>query len=441
MCIIDFEVYTVDGVTGSRTFLGETRAYNLILRGQSELAGAWENTGHSVKGFHLAIPTMQVGEMSDFRFSPEYAFGATGAPPNIPGNATMEFRMTLQSCSRYGTGDVGDSEREAWRRRLQADPMMTQSSLRDIEAEEGDGDRNEVRIKPNTAADAAVVSSDMPRSNLAVTSLQEFDIKKMTVAVLKNCLRERSLPVSGRKADLVTRLLKSVSSPVSNKRFDDDKRYDSPVVEAEILTGSAKVSPKQSPHSIEKKKRVVVSSDVAWESVPLPGAKKVRGKESARMLQSEPNAKVDPRTRVEGTESVAVSRSEECFGKGIEKPFTVVRWDESVDTIDVIVDIKDLILRGSQIDVCIASRHISVKMVKSTEDSREVIMAGSLIEPVDTDSSFWWLDEVPEESEDDDSDDGPGKTETRVRLALKKRSKKIWSGVWKEEGALGNAEE
>jgi hypothetical protein len=35
--------------------------------------------------------TMKVGEQAQFTMAPEYAYGASGSPPEIPPNATLVF--------------------------------------------------------------------------------------------------------------------------------------------------------------------------------------------------------------------------------------------------------------------------------------------------------------------------------------------------------------
>eukprot|EP00743_Colponemidia_sp_Colp-15_P010710 GILK01011830.1.p1 GENE.GILK01011830.1~~GILK01011830.1.p1 ORF type:complete len:456 (+),score=91.03 GILK01011830.1:52-1368(+) len=48
-----------------------------------------------LKGWHLAVATMRVGELSMFRFSAEYAYGKLGAPPRVPPNAVLYFQIEL----------------------------------------------------------------------------------------------------------------------------------------------------------------------------------------------------------------------------------------------------------------------------------------------------------------------------------------------------------
>lgn len=46
-----------------------------------------------VKGFDLGIASMKKGEKAVLTFQPDYAYGASGSPPNIPPNATLIFEV------------------------------------------------------------------------------------------------------------------------------------------------------------------------------------------------------------------------------------------------------------------------------------------------------------------------------------------------------------
>lgn len=50
--------------------------------------------GVVVKAFDLGIASMKKGEKSVLTCAPEYAYGASGSPPNIPPNATLLFEVT-----------------------------------------------------------------------------------------------------------------------------------------------------------------------------------------------------------------------------------------------------------------------------------------------------------------------------------------------------------
>ena len=48
-----------------------------------------------ISGWNNALMSMKLGEKSEFTLAPEYAYGARGAPPSIPGNATLKFEIEL----------------------------------------------------------------------------------------------------------------------------------------------------------------------------------------------------------------------------------------------------------------------------------------------------------------------------------------------------------
>lgn len=49
--------------------------------------------GVVVKAFDLGIASMKKGEKSILTCAPDYAYGASGSPPNIPPNATLLFEV------------------------------------------------------------------------------------------------------------------------------------------------------------------------------------------------------------------------------------------------------------------------------------------------------------------------------------------------------------
>jgi FKBP-type peptidyl-prolyl cis-trans isomerase len=48
-----------------------------------------------IKGWDMGIKYMQLGEKCELHIMPEYAYGAMGAPPLIPGNAKLIFVIEL----------------------------------------------------------------------------------------------------------------------------------------------------------------------------------------------------------------------------------------------------------------------------------------------------------------------------------------------------------
>eukprot|EP00249_Psilotum_nudum_P000943 c13158_g1_i1 orf=313-888(-) len=55
-------------------------------------------TGSVIKAWEIAVKTMKVGEVSRVTCKPEYAYGKSGSPPDIPEDATLVFEMELLGC-------------------------------------------------------------------------------------------------------------------------------------------------------------------------------------------------------------------------------------------------------------------------------------------------------------------------------------------------------
>lgn len=79
--------------------------------------------GKVIKGWDIVGKTMAKGEKAKVTLTPEYAYGESGSPPKIPGNATLIFEMELLSWTSkrdvFGDGLVIKTEvspGEGWER-------------------------------------------------------------------------------------------------------------------------------------------------------------------------------------------------------------------------------------------------------------------------------------------------------------------------------------
>jgi FKBP-type peptidyl-prolyl cis-trans isomerase FkpA len=52
-------------------------------------------TGNAIQGWHQGIPGMRIGGRRRLVIPPNLAYGAAGAPPDVPGNATILFEVNL----------------------------------------------------------------------------------------------------------------------------------------------------------------------------------------------------------------------------------------------------------------------------------------------------------------------------------------------------------
>jgi FKBP-type peptidyl-prolyl cis-trans isomerase/tetratricopeptide (TPR) repeat protein len=61
-----------------------------------------------IKGWSEGVATMEVGEVALFCLAPEKAYGASGSPPVIPENASLQFEIELLSFSEWEPVDGSD---------------------------------------------------------------------------------------------------------------------------------------------------------------------------------------------------------------------------------------------------------------------------------------------------------------------------------------------
>ncbi|KAF5729605.1 peptidyl-prolyl cis-trans isomerase FKBP20-1 [Tripterygium wilfordii] len=70
--------------------------------------------GTVIQAWDIALRTMKVGEVAKIICKPEYAYGSTGSPPDIPPNATLIFEVELVTCRpRKGSSLESVSEERA----------------------------------------------------------------------------------------------------------------------------------------------------------------------------------------------------------------------------------------------------------------------------------------------------------------------------------------
>ncbi|KAJ7160644.1 hypothetical protein C8R43DRAFT_1086807 [Mycena crocata] len=51
--------------------------------------------GRVIRGWDEGVPQLSLGTKAMLTISPEYGYGARGAPPVIPGNSTLNFEVEL----------------------------------------------------------------------------------------------------------------------------------------------------------------------------------------------------------------------------------------------------------------------------------------------------------------------------------------------------------
>ena len=68
-----------------------------ILFAKGEQEQCIVKDGSMIKGWDIGISSMKVGEKARISLSPQYAYGALGISPVIPGNAELEVELRVQA--------------------------------------------------------------------------------------------------------------------------------------------------------------------------------------------------------------------------------------------------------------------------------------------------------------------------------------------------------
>lgn len=76
-------------------------------------------TGQVIKGWDIGIMTMKLGEKADLIIKPQYGYGKIGAPPKIPGDATLIFTIEVIQ--------IADRKPTRW---MMSDPELIRVALR-----------------------------------------------------------------------------------------------------------------------------------------------------------------------------------------------------------------------------------------------------------------------------------------------------------------------
>ena len=80
-------------------------------------------TGQVIKGWDEGFASMKIGEKAILECAPDYAYGESGSPPKIPGNATLEFEVELLDFKekQKAKWEMSSDERIEYSKRLKAE--------------------------------------------------------------------------------------------------------------------------------------------------------------------------------------------------------------------------------------------------------------------------------------------------------------------------------
>eukprot|EP00184_Porphyridium_aerugineum_P002646 CAMPEP_0184693360 /NCGR_PEP_ID=MMETSP0313-20130426/1593_1 /TAXON_ID=2792 /ORGANISM="Porphyridium aerugineum, Strain SAG 1380-2" /LENGTH=526 /DNA_ID=CAMNT_0027151421 /DNA_START=394 /DNA_END=1974 /DNA_ORIENTATION=+ len=111
-----------------------------------------------IKGWEVAVKEMKVGEKAEVICAPEYAFGARGAPPKIPRNASLRFVMEVID-SGIGGADI-----------IAEEAAGNEGPHEEVEEEDEDFDEDDDDEDDDVQIEASSDSLEMPNFEKMVKS-------------------------------------------------------------------------------------------------------------------------------------------------------------------------------------------------------------------------------------------------------------------------------
>ena len=93
--------------------------------------------GNVIKGWDVGVATMLKGEKAELYCRSDYAYGAEGSPPKIPGGATLKFEVELLSWADGADAPDDDDEDDEYDESYlqKFDSEITKSYLNDFHPE------------------------------------------------------------------------------------------------------------------------------------------------------------------------------------------------------------------------------------------------------------------------------------------------------------------
>ena len=119
----------------------------------------------AVLGWDLALREMRIGELVRLRCAPEFAYGARGAPPLVPPDATLVFELELLKLRDLASSNVTNEETDLVQRyrSMLANEELTRRVEQRLKGEQeqaaSDDDDAEIEIPKRTAPAASAAPS------------------------------------------------------------------------------------------------------------------------------------------------------------------------------------------------------------------------------------------------------------------------------------------